>query len=205
MIKFLESYGVLVSVGFSFLFLIIGWFILLNGTKYITSRNESKSTLNELNNILDDACKDSTEFWSNFSTKSPSEKKAFYKNGTVLSVQIKRYKTLLSNYGIDVLESDSTRRIKENLTLGPSNNELGDAKRLAVFMENKTYVANTLFNKVILDNNYSFMKLHKPVHEPILDKFRLFLPRFGAWAGGCVFGVVVLGVYFYIGSKIYPL
>ncbi|MGR6831202.1 hypothetical protein [Aliivibrio wodanis] len=205
MIEFLKNYGVLVSVSFSFVFLLVGWFVVLNGTKYITSRNEAKSTLNDLNNILDDTCNNSSVFWSDFTSKTSTEKKSFYKNGTVLIGQIKRYKILLAKYGIEVLDSTSIRNIKENLTLAPSLQEIQDTSKLTIFLDKKTYVANTLFNKIILDNNYSFMNLHKPVHEPLLDKFRLYIPTVGAGFAGFTFSILLICLYFYIGNQLFPL
>ncbi|MEZ8437598.1 hypothetical protein AB6D90_13985 [Vibrio splendidus] len=202
MIRFLDDYGVLVSVFCSFLFLIIGWYVLLNSTKYITSRNEARSTLDDLNKLLDDSAENSVEFWANYSKKTATQKRAFFKNGSAVADQVRRYKELLSLYGLQVMQGSEVKQIKDLLTLDASKKERDE---LDTFLQSKEFKTNTLFNKVIIDNNYIFIKQHKPIDIPLLDSIKKRLPEITPAILGVVFGCILMALYFFIGSKIYPL
>lgn len=192
----LKDYGVLVSATFSFLFLFVGWFVILNSTKYITSRNESKSSLNELNQLIDKTFESSVEFWSEYNDKTEEQRRAFIKRSLTIHSQLKRYRKLLKHYGLEVLPENELRRVKNLLTMLPSKDDKNSAKALNLFLEQKVTDSNALCNQLILDNSYAFMHLHTPVHSPALDRLKIRVPKLSAMASNVVFWIFITIVYF---------
>lgn len=196
MVELLKNYGVLVSATFSFLFLFVGWFVILNSTKYITSRNESKSSLNELNQLIDKTFESSVEFWSEFNEKTEEQRRAFIKRSLTAHSQLKRYRELLKHYGLEILPENELRRVKSLLTMLPSKDEKNSTKALELFLEQKVTSSNAICNQLILDNSYAFMHLHTPVHSPALDRLKVRLPKLSTMASNVLFGMLIITIYF---------
>ncbi|WP_283597386.1 hypothetical protein [Photobacterium phosphoreum] len=173
MTAFLDNYGVLISVGCSFLFLLVGWFIVLNGTKYITSRNEARATLNDLNKLLDETSKSALSFWLDYEKKDLIKKQIFYKNSLSVITQIRHYKEILSYYGLDILSEKEIQDFKKLLTLSPSQSIEKDKDKLKQFFKDKILKSGTSMHIIILNNNKVFLAHHKPVQKPFIDKISI--------------------------------
>jgi hypothetical protein len=194
--KVLNNYGGLISL-ISLSIIVIGWFVLLNSTKYITSRNEAKSFVNDLTTLLETAFKESIEFWSVFSKKSTEEKNAFYRKNNLTIIQIRDYKDLLKKYDIDILDRNTLKKIKDNLTLSPEIDISSDAEKTQSFILKKTSLAHREGSRYILSIHHAFLKKYLPTKKPLIeDIFKL------NYVSGFFYGVIIMFIYFTIGSSI---
>ncbi|MGR5444220.1 hypothetical protein ACPV47_04920 [Vibrio jasicida] len=197
MVDFLKNYGVLISIASSFSFLVIGWYVVLNSTKYITSRNECRTIVEQLNSLLDDSAQKNRDEWSAYHSKSNDQKRAMVRSGTTVSSQIRRYRKLLLEYGLDVLPENDMTKIKEAMTLEPSKSE---RSKLNEFVSQKLAASDALFEKVILDNSFAFLTAHKPTHKPLLEVLRVKFPKARDYFLGVLFAAGMIALYFYIGT-----
>ncbi|TPB47559.1 hypothetical protein [Vibrio parahaemolyticus] len=202
MVDFLKQYGVLISIASSFSFLVIGWYVVLNSTKYITSRNECRTIIEQLNSLLDDSAQKIREEWSSYDSKSKDQRREIVRSGVAASKQIRRYRKLLLEYGLEVLPEDDMTKIKEVMTLEPSKSE---RIKLTGFITAKLATSDKLFERVILDNSFAFLTAHKPTHKPLLEVLRVRFPEARNYFLGALFGSALIALYFYIGTLVVSL
>jgi hypothetical protein len=194
--EFFKSYGGLLSL----IMLILGWFVLLNSTKYITSRNEAKSFVNDLTCLLEKAFKESIDFWSDFTNKTNEERNAFYKKNELTIHQIKDYRNLLINYDIYILSAKNIKMIKDNLTLSPESKIIQDIKEdpdKHPFIKSKISMAHREGNKYILSVHKTFIEKYIPTKKPLIDN--IFKLNF---ITGLIYGVIIIFIYFFIGDSL---
>lgn|GEM_PF-3161722 len=216
--EFITSYGTILTIISSWTLVLIGWAIVFNGTKYIASRNESRSILSELSRYIEVRFNESIEFWSIYDKDKIDkikEKTYFKKNALAIS-RIKSCNLLLERYGLQVIDKKDFIAIKKVLTLSPDNELLKSYELFEAFRENKILSSNRLCNEVLTSINLAFIDLHPPVKKPILDtlfkKIELkysFLSKklnyIKPYFMGLLFSTTIISTYFYIGSLIYPI
>ncbi|WP_440875016.1 hypothetical protein [Thalassotalea sp. PLHSN55] len=193
MTDFFKDYGGLISL----IMLILGWFVLLNSTKYITSRNEAKSYINDLTSLLENAFKESIEFWSVFSAKTVEERNTFYKTNDLKIRQIRDYKKLLENYDIIILNSHKLKKIKDNLTLSPETHIIEDPIKLKSYILKKTSMAHREGSKYIHSIHQAFLDKYPPTRKPLIENlFKL------NYVTGLLYGAITMVIYFLTGKAI---
>lgn len=101
--------------------IVIGWFVILDTSRHITSRNEAKSAIEELIKNIEECLTESLKDWQVYCGNIKSGKT----NEVLLNIQmmkftrIKNLNLLINNYGLSELERSEVVKIKKVLTTTP--------------------------------------------------------------------------------------
>ncbi|MCE7607960.1 hypothetical protein [Vibrio fluvialis] len=211
MTSILREYGVLISVSFSALFIFVGWLVILHNTKFITSRNEAKSIVNDITKLIEQAVKDASLYWNSYEKASKDEITLFTSKSLATVVQVRDYQKLLESYDITVLNSSKISQFKKLLTLTPDA-ELTKPehyKELNKYLNQRVIECQKYGGKLIFDIHTAFLTKHKPTTKSFTDLLfesnLSWLISYKVELFAVVFTLLFLVAYFYIGSIFLPL
>jgi len=148
------------------IFVILGWFVLFNGAKYIASRSEAKSLINELNDFIDEILTENITFWLKV-TKSEDICHVFLQQNLLKVKKLRVYEVALRKYNLEVLDYSDLKRIKELLTLTPDSEIRADTSKLKQFVTKKKIETQRLHSKLIDQIYGAFSSNYPPVTTPI--------------------------------------
>jgi len=193
--EFLSNYGILVSAGL----LTIGWFIIFNANKYITSRNEAKVYTKDITSLIEDAIESSIEFWSNFDADKKDLNYIFFKKSSILISKIRSYANILNLYGINLNINLDLIEFKKLLTFSPDQATQNFSSELKKYKKRKIVKSEKMGLSLITKINNEFIDKYKPTKSPLLHSFPDRILKNPSFQGS-LYGIIVIWVYFKIGS-----
>jgi len=194
---FLKSYGSIITI----ILVAVGWYVIFDSSKYLTSRNEAKSLINELTKLLESSFSDSVNYWSHIDYSIDSQKTTITAKNALIVKQIKAYRSLLENYDIMIISENDFIEMKKVLTLTPEKSIIDDSIEYEKFCNTKVKNSQYINSKLIYEIHNYFISKYKPVKKPILHYINFqFLqsPLFQA----IIFSSVLMILYFSIGNFI---
>lgn len=195
LVSFLDDYGILIS---AFL-LTLGWFVIFNGTKYITSRNEAKSYVQDYTDLITSSVDNSFEFWGDYLSKKPSEKNLYIKKNKIVLSKLASYIVLLEKYGLEFNVKKDMFKLKQAYTLTPDTETIDDKDKIDVFLSSKILTCEKTALILIQSINNSFTRKYPPTVTPILHVLTISEESLSTLKG-TIYGVFLLCVYFASGK-----
>jgi hypothetical protein len=195
--EFLSDYGILVSATL----LTVGWFIIFNANKYITSRNEAKVFTKDITNLIEDAIENSIEFWSDFDVNNRDLNYLFFKKSSILISKIRSYINILNKYGINLDINLDIIEFKKLLTFAPDLATQNFSSELKKYKKIKIVESERMGLSLITKINNDFINKYKPTKSPILHRLPDKILRNPSFQGS-LYGLAVAWIYFKIGSTL---
>lgn len=159
-----------INVG-TLLVICFGWFIILNGAKYIASRSECKSVLESKNKLLQELLQESYSFWLTYEPELVAENQSFMQRSSFKVGLIREYLNVLNLYQIKVNVVEICKTLKDVTTSSPEREIRTDRDSLIEYRCDKARASKELLGKLVLDDFNTFAGVHKPVNSPLINKF----------------------------------
>ncbi|KKL85354.1 hypothetical protein LCGC14_1955580 [marine sediment metagenome] len=191
---FLKDYGIFVSIGSSILLVMLGWYVVYNGSKYIATRSEGRAIfltfLEKLSSIVDERIKFITNT-ANFGSSSLVNYTA--KQNVIAVERLLNYQSVLLRYGIsNFFKEDDFLNLKFLLTYAPAKEDYNDnfVKFNSSIIENLHKVSAAIETQA----HESYLDTHKPTVTPFIKKLSPSILGF-------IFAIVILFTFsFFIRS-----
>ena len=155
--------------------IIIGWYIILDSSRHITSRNEAKSAIEDILKKIEDCLTESLKDWQAH-CKEVHEKQ---ENTVILNIQmmkftrIKNLNSQLARYAITELKTSQIIDIKKVLTTSPPWKEFDNVTDKQNFLLKKLELSKSVQSKITKLLYDEFYNKYPPVIKPFIStKFK---------------------------------
>lgn len=177
------------------LMVVVGWFVIFNGGKHLSTRSEAKDLVNELNRELTKKLSDSTEHWictGGSTGTSEIDKKLFMQKSLAHIGYLRHLKVLFENYELSPIADDDIQTSKRLLTETPDKATRSNQQDLKDYYSQKITCFSRHVTKVIQNTNISYFESYEPTNKPI----HTVLLEFTKTAGKYAILVVIVTIIF---------
>lgn len=156
----------LITIGF----VIMGWYVLFNSAKHISTRSEARTIVNDLILIIKEQNKTTIDYWSEYNTIEKQKNSLYQKNAVFFISMIRQYENTLKKYNLVTFEVDGIELLKRALTESPDHETRNDDEILSSFRYRKVVEVTGLSQKVIKKIHNEYSEKYIPVTTPVLSK-----------------------------------
>jgi|GEM_PF-2788656 hypothetical protein len=162
----------LISPAISAVVIIVGWIIVLNGAKHISTRSEIKSIIDSIRDLVTENRNQFIRHWMEYKVENDIENRVYFKQSLYYLDTMKTYASILETYKIDTVSTLWIRQMNKFLTDTPTRDVRSDPVMFRSFVEHKIKGGNEHINQLIKCLYTEHQNKFKPTVVPALTSFK---------------------------------